>query len=656
MPGCVTHCWHSPITAPSPGSGAMQTWPHRVLQHFSSPGHCPSPAQGSWHRDPAACSLRGQIPGFSGRQKMRSWGWLGTTRDALGGCSVAPTLGWTQAHVVTAPQAALLLAEAVGVTPAPLSAVVAREQPGAGRAEAILPCRAWGGVERVPLCSAAVPRGHGPAHVGRVHCLIHHCIPPCWGPPSCKVTPRPLAPGCTLHPGWQLCCWCGSMWQGQGWQYLHGRAELGWWGHWVRGESGMTTVECLHCPHHVLTPSLLLCTLLPCQPLSACVGYRGHPWSPGHGPTCDPHPTPSHPVSRAGAAGRHWRPQLLLQHFSALGQSLSPLHSSRHGPSSSGSTTGHSPALGFSGGAEQSGAVLSTAGHRGTSHCPHHPELRALTVAQARPAARCPRPKAVGIAPAAAVGERLAAPGGDVVEEAQLVAAAGPRHSGEMADVCSTALSAPPSRGCPRARGSGGTRRPYPAPAPRRPGRSPVGSTSGYPGSLCPPGTGRSRGKRAPPGPQRGRHRASLQHRVARLGARCTPRAPMAAPASLPLWPSLCHSPDPPPAVSPTPHVPSQTPSPAPSQPREMEAASGAGAALGNGERTRTGMGLVDKGCWWRCWGCASVAVPSAGGMQRRRHSWEQHLSQPGHAESLVQRGGSWWRQRVKSRGHRPGF
>lgn len=133
-------------------------------------------------------------------------------------------------------------------------------------------------------------------HVGRVHCLIHHCIPPCWGPPSCKVTPRPLAPGCTLHPGWQLCCWCGSMWQGQGWQYLHGRAELGWWGHWVGGESGMTTVECLHCPHHVLTPSLLLCALLPRQPLSACVGYRGHPWSPGHGPTCDPRPTPSHPI------------------------------------------------------------------------------------------------------------------------------------------------------------------------------------------------------------------------------------------------------------------------------------------------------------------------------------------------------------------------
>lgn len=154
-------------------------------------------------------------------------------------------LGWTQAHVVTAPQAALLLAEAVGVTPAPLSAVVAREQPGAGRAEAILPGR---------CCRQTLEAAAAVAALQRI------------------------------------------------------------------GAVAVTTA------------------LLPARPLQ------------------------------------------LWQHHRTL------------------------PGFGF-------------------------------LVAQARPAARCPRPKAVGIAPAAAVGERLAAPGGDVVEEAQLVAAAGPRHSGEMADV-----------------------------------------------------------------------------------------------------------------------------------------------------------------------------------------------------------------------------
>lgn len=106
---------------------------------------------------PRCLLAQGADPWFLWKAEDAQLGVAGHDQRRPGGCSVAPTLGWTQAHVVTAPQAALLLAEAVGVTPAPLSAVVAREQPGAGRAEAILPCRAWGGVERVPLCSAAVP-------------------------------------------------------------------------------------------------------------------------------------------------------------------------------------------------------------------------------------------------------------------------------------------------------------------------------------------------------------------------------------------------------------------------------------------------------------------------------------------------------------------
>lgn len=62
---------------------------------------------------------------------------------------------------------------------------------------------------------------------------------------------------------------------------------------------------------------------------------------------------PSHPVSPAGAAGRHWWPQLLLQHFCMSGQSLSPRHRSRHGHTGPGCTAGHSPGLGWSGGAER---------------------------------------------------------------------------------------------------------------------------------------------------------------------------------------------------------------------------------------------------------------------------------------------------------------
>lgn len=49
-------------------------------------------------------------------------------------------------------------------------------------------------------------------------------------------------------------------------------------------------------------------------------------------------------------------------------------------------------------------------------------------------------------------------------------------------------------------------------------------------------------------------------------------------------------------------------------------------------------------------------AVPSAGGMQRSRHSQWQHLSPAGQLESLAQSGDSRRKQRMKSRGHLPGF
>lgn len=49
-------------------------------------------------------------------------------------------------------------------------------------------------------------------------------------------------------------------------------------------------------------------------------------------------------------------------------------------------------------------------------------------------------------------------------------------------------------------------------------------------------------------------------------------------------------------------------------------------------------------------------SVPSAGGMQRSRHSQGQHLSPPGQPESSAQSGGSRRKQRRKSRGHLPGF
>lgn len=535
-PSCVRHCRHSPILLPHLALGPCR----RDRIDCCSTSHLLGTVR-LLHRGPGtgiplpARSGGRSLVSLEGRRCAAGDGWA-SPQMPWGGCSVAPTLGRAQAHVVTAPQATLLLTRAVGVTPAPLSAVVAGEQPSTGRAESILPCRSWCGVKWVPLqCSS--PMGTQPSAQGALPDPSLH--PSVLGPPILQGDPPsiiPLLPAALAAPRLAALLLVWLQLAGAGLAELNYRAELGWWGHWVGGESGMDQLQGVF---SVPTTSLLLCALLPTQPLSACGGCCGHPLSPGRGPACNPRPTPSHPVSRAGAAGRHWRPQLLLQHFSALGQSLSPSHSSRHGPSSSGSATGHSPVLGFSGGAERSEAALSTAGDRGTSRCPRHPELRALTVAQARPAARCPRPEAVGVAPAAAVGERLAAPGGDIVEEAQLVAAAGPRRGGEMADVCSTALSAPRSRGCPRARGSSGTRRPYPAPAPRRLHRSPAGSTSGCPGSLCPPDTERSRGKRAPLGPQRGRHRASLQHRVAWLGVRCAPRAPVAAPVNLPLWPCV---------------------------------------------------------------------------------------------------------------------
>lgn len=64
------------------------------------------------------------------------------------------------------------------------------------------------------------------------------------------------------------------------------------------------------------------------------------------------------------------------------------------------------------------------------------------------------------------------------------------------------------------------------------------------------------------------------------------------------------------------------------------------------------GPGMRAEVCRWPHRG----AVPSAGGVQRSRHSRGQHLCQPGQLESLAQRGGSRRKQRVKSRGHLPGL
>lgn len=61
----------------------------------------------------------------------------------------ARTLGRGQADVVAAAQAALLLAGALGIAPTPGSAVVGGKEPGVGRAEAGLPCRARRGVAAV---------------------------------------------------------------------------------------------------------------------------------------------------------------------------------------------------------------------------------------------------------------------------------------------------------------------------------------------------------------------------------------------------------------------------------------------------------------------------------------------------------------------------
>lgn len=80
-------------------------------------------------------------------------------------------------------------------------------------------------------------------------------------------------------------------------------------------------------------------------------------WPRPHGITPRPRstalPIPSRPVSPTGAGGRHWWPQLLLQHFCASGQSLSPRHRSRHVPDGPDCAAGHSPGLGRSGGAGQ---------------------------------------------------------------------------------------------------------------------------------------------------------------------------------------------------------------------------------------------------------------------------------------------------------------
>lgn len=160
--------------------------------------------------------------------------------------------------------------------------------------------------------------------------------------------------------------------------------------------------------------------------------------------------------------------------------------------------------------------------------------------------------------------------------------------------------------------------RPYPAPAPGRQGHSPAGSTSALPGSPCPPGRGRSRGKRAPRGLPPGRRRVSLQHRAVwgqevRLHQqhprRVTGSPPRLDPAACPsLYPSMCPIPDPL-------HAPHPGPSPrAPSQPWELRA----GGCQQPTESCSVAMGTAQG--WGLSWdrggarGCAAVPYLLLGG------------------------------------------
>lgn len=220
-----------------------------------------------------------------------------------------------------------------------------------------------------------------------------------------------------------------------------------------------------------------------------------------------PQPCPrcsSHPVSPAGAAGRHWRPQLLLQHFCASGQSLSPWHCSRHGPAGPGCAAGHSPGLGWPGGAQQA---------RGFSipnrlPCPPRDS----------PAPRCDPHTPGAQQPHPSVGFPWQLPGAAGVGEVACGRPRGPWWRGGGRSLQHGGAPWPPRSEPGLSHCHAPSRplwKPYSAPAPGRQGRSPAGSTSALPGSPCLPGRGRSRGRRGPRGPPPGRRRVSLQCRVA---------------------------------------------------------------------------------------------------------------------------------------------
>lgn len=161
-------------TISSPGSGAEHTLPHLLLlQHFSAPGHCQSAVQVVPHGASGASSASGQMPGFSGDRRQRGWECrqqqrVFPTQSQSPGSRESPlpasgTLGWGQADIVTAAEAALLPAGTLSIVPAPGSAVVTGEQPGTDWAESILPCRYGVGWLQ---CHCLETQPWGPGHVG----------------------------------------------------------------------------------------------------------------------------------------------------------------------------------------------------------------------------------------------------------------------------------------------------------------------------------------------------------------------------------------------------------------------------------------------------------------------------------------------------------
>lgn len=111
----------------------------------------------------------------------------------------ARTLGWGQAGIVAAMQAALLLAGALSIVLAPGSAFITGEQPGVGRAEAGLPCRARRGVAAVPLGWLHRPTLQ-PSHPRGARSPLGTTAPSALQPPQHR------GPGCTRHRSMALPC------------------------------------------------------------------------------------------------------------------------------------------------------------------------------------------------------------------------------------------------------------------------------------------------------------------------------------------------------------------------------------------------------------------------------------------------------------------